>query len=109
MEIRLTQQQVTGIINGLQPYLKQINANLYLYGSRVNLEAKGGDIDLLLIFDSCFQKNNILQNKHYILSDIKKNIGEQKIDLLFASKKDCDANEFIKYIFPSAILMKKFC
>lgn len=53
------------------------NAKIYLFGSRVYDNKKGGDIDLLIFSDKLMQKDaikirNLLWDK----------IGEQKIDIL---------------------------
>lgn len=58
-------------------------AEIYLFGSRVDPQKKGGDIDLLVI-------SQILEftDKMKILSSICKQIGDQKIDLVFAKNTD---------------------
>lgn len=61
-------------INAFDP-----DAEIYLFGSRVDPGKLGGDIDLLVI-------SQILtsSDKHHILSKIFERIEEQKIDLLIA-------------------------
>ena len=51
---------------------------VYLFGSRVDDTKKGGDIDLYLIVN----KPN-LKKKLKFLAKIKKELGEQKIDVVF--------------------------
>ena len=56
------------------------DGEIYLFGSRVDDTKKGGDIDLylnLVDFDNLFEK------KIKFLSRIKKELGEQKIDVVF--------------------------
>ena len=51
-------------------------AEIYLYGSKVDDNAKGGDIDLLVI-----SQKMQLQDKLSVLTKLHKTLGEQKIDL----------------------------
>ena len=52
------------------------DAAIYLFGSRVDDSAKGGDIDLLLLSG----KINLMA-KLDILAQLNQQLGEQKIDL----------------------------
>jgi predicted nucleotidyltransferase len=52
-------------------------ANVYLFGSRANDNAKGGDIDLLVIS----QKIRLME-KLALLAKLHQKLGEQKIDLI---------------------------
>lgn len=51
-------------------------ATVYLYGSRVDDNAKGGDIDLLVL-----SKKIDLMTKLDILAQLHRGLGERKIDL----------------------------
>ncbi len=51
-------------------------ANIYLFGSRANDNARGGDIDLLVI-----SKKLCLTDKLTVLARLHRILGEQKIDL----------------------------
>lgn len=53
------------------------DAEIYLCGSRVNDEASGGDIDIVIKSDTID-----LSSKIKIKKNLFKNIGEQKIDLV---------------------------
>jgi predicted nucleotidyltransferase len=53
---------------------------IYLFGSRVDDSQKGGDIDLYLVINN---KENIFRRKVKFLSRIKREIGDQKIDVVF--------------------------
>ena len=66
------------------------NAKVYLFGSRVDDKKRGGDIDLYIETDI---KENILDRKLKMLVEIKRFLGEQKIDIVI--------NNFLndKYIF----------
>ncbi|NOR80573.1 MAG: nucleotidyltransferase domain-containing protein [Methyloprofundus sp.] len=53
---------------------------LYLFGSRVDDTQKGGDIDLYLVVNN---KENLFIKKIKFLSRIKRELGDQKIDVVF--------------------------
>lgn len=54
-----------------------LEADIYLFGSRVNDNAKGGDIDLLVI-----SKKIKLMDRLAVLAKLHLLLGEQKIDLV---------------------------
>src|SRR5208283_155472 len=56
------------------------NADVYIFGSRVNNNKKGGDIDLYLTTD--IPSSDIVRRKISLLVDMEKAIGEQKIDIV---------------------------
>ncbi|WP_297443783.1 nucleotidyltransferase domain-containing protein [Sulfurimonas sp.] len=60
------------------------NGEIYLFGSRVDDSQKGGDIDLYLVLQD---HSNLFQKKIKFLSSIKKQLGEQKIDIIFNQDK----------------------
>lgn len=62
---------------------------IYLFGSRVDDTKKGGDIDLYLVVEN---KINIFKNKIKFLAKIKRELGEQKIDVIF----NLDSNRLIE-------------
>ena len=53
---------------------------IYLFGSRVDNNQRGGDIDLYLVVDKKLQS---FDNKLKFLAKIKRKLGEQKIDVVF--------------------------
>ncbi|MGB3961449.1 MAG: nucleotidyltransferase domain-containing protein, partial [Sulfurimonas sp.] len=56
------------------------NGEIYLFGSRVDDTKKGGDIDLYLVLQ---EHTNLFEKKIKFLSRIKRELGEQKIDIVF--------------------------
>ena len=56
------------------------SARLYLFGSRANDDAKGGDIDLL-IHSSTMTQNDVRQMRWQLLEQL----GEQKIDITLSA------------------------
>jgi predicted nucleotidyltransferase len=66
-------------INLLKDTLKTISssAKLYLFGSRVDDNKKGGDIDLLVV-----SKDMTKKDLRYLRIEFFKHFGEQKIDIV---------------------------
>jgi len=73
--MRLTQEErteITRTIAGRDPL-----AIIYLFGSRVDDSARGGDLDLLV-----FSREIDLWDRLDILADLHRKLGERKIDLV---------------------------
>ena len=70
------------------------NAKVYLYGSRINDDMKGGDIDLLVISEQLK-----FSDKIDILTRLKKSLGEQKIDLTIKSESQLEGDSFFLDLF----------
>ena len=73
-------------------------AKIYLFGSRVDDEKKGGDIDLLIV-DSLLTKRDL----RILRIDFFQHFGEQKLDIVLDDGKF--ENLFAKYIFQKAVLL----
>lgn len=95
------------IIISIEPFLEEMPAELRLYGSRVNDDLRGGDIDLLLIASSTDQHAKLLNNKYNLLVSIKKNIGDQKIDLTIVTKDMLQTDAFTQLIYGQSIVLKE--
>ncbi len=65
-------QAILGAIGAQDP-----QADVYLFGSRVDDEARGGDIDLLVL-----SHRIDLMAKLDILGELHRRLGERKIDLV---------------------------
>ncbi len=105
--MRLKDAEIMGIVNGIEPFLTIFPVNLRLYGSRVDDNKKGGDIDLMLIVPAD-AKDHMKEIKHKILTEIKKNIGDRKIDLLIFDSFSLESDPFIALVFPSSISLKEW-
>ena len=55
------------------------NSKVFLFGSRVDLKKRGGDIDLYIIPE---KRDNLFDKKLKFLTELKLKIGEQKIDVI---------------------------
>ena len=88
--MRLTEKEISAIKNNILRF--DATAKIYLFGSRVNKNEKGGDIDILVISDKIG-----FNEKIKIRTGIFKEIEEQKLDLVV--KKDFD-DVFVQMIEP---------
>jgi len=106
--MRLIKSEITGLTQAIADNLGDISAELRLFGSRVDDSLKGGDIDLLLIVSNDNDRDQVVYNKHYILADMKTNIGDQKIDLKITTEHELKTDPFLKSIYPSSLQLKVF-
>jgi len=58
------------------------NALVTLFGSRIDDSKKGGDIDLLIKCNETISRDELYALKLKFLVQLKKRIGDQKIDVL---------------------------
>ncbi|HUZ60529.1 MAG TPA: nucleotidyltransferase domain-containing protein [Hanamia sp.] len=86
--MRLTKKEISSIKSNILNFDE--DAKVFLFGSRVNKSAKGGDIDILVISDKIG-----FAEKIKIKTGIFKEIEEQKLDLVI--KKDFN-NTFVRLI-----------
>jgi hypothetical protein len=103
--MRLTPEEINGIVTALSIFMASYNSELRLYGSRTKDELKGGDIDLLLITEQREAATNLLMQKHKILAAIKQLIGEQRIDFKIIAKAAIHDDPFVSIILPQSILL----
>jgi predicted nucleotidyltransferase len=81
--MRLTTEQITVIKQKANSIFGK-NAEVFLFGSRVDDTKKGGDIDLYI---QSSDKNNLWQKKIDFLVQLKLTIGDQKIDVVISKDK----------------------
>ena len=77
--MRLSQEQIINIKESAESVFGK-SAEVYLFGSRVQDQKKGGDIDLLI--DSTSKELLTIENKINFLVTLKKRLGDQKIDVV---------------------------
>lgn len=69
------------------------DCTIFLYGSRTDLKAKGGDIDLLILSQKLTFKDKLT-----LLSKIKESLGDQKIDLTILDKASFLKDQFFQQL-----------
>jgi predicted nucleotidyltransferase len=67
------------------------NSKIYLFGSRVDDNKRGGDIDIFVEAD----RDSSLKERIDILTDIEVNGVERKVDLIIKSPNSKEQNIFI--------------
>jgi len=87
--MRLTEYQILAINQIAKQYFGN-SARVYLFGSRVDNNRKGGDIDLLIKSRSTTLLT--FKNKIQFLVDLKSTIGDRKIDVIFDIKNSYSGN-----------------
>lgn len=85
--MRLSKHAVDVIKKNFILFFKK--GDIFLFGSRVDDSKKGGDIDLYLAVEN---HQNLFEKKIKFLSRIKRELGDQKIDVVF----NLDANRLIE-------------
>ena len=95
--MRLTKQQISIIKTEIKQ--KDKEANIYLFGSRVDDTQRGGDIDIL-VHSQVIDKLKSRQIKWRLMELL----GEQKID--FVVSKDLK-EPFVQLIFPTSVQILK--
>jgi hypothetical protein len=100
--MRLSPNTIAAIRAGIDVVAAGKPYRLFLHGSRVSDEKKGGDIDLLLLCDS-ITLSFFRSSKLAILMNIEKCLGEQHIDLTIASNEGSDQSDFVRLILENAL------
>jgi len=85
--MRLSKEYIGVIKNYFKEFFKE--GEIYLFGSRIDDSKRGGDIDLYLVVK---EHQNLFEKKIKFLSRIKRELGEQKIDIVF----NIDSNRLIE-------------
>ncbi len=93
--MRLSAHQRESIKRSVEQVLP--GAEVLLYGSRTDDQKRGGDIDLLVLSRSDFDRSASIK----ILAALYRAIGEQKIDLLVEDPNRL--SDFARIVRPSAI------
>ncbi|MCK5663352.1 MAG: nucleotidyltransferase domain-containing protein [Thiotrichaceae bacterium] len=78
--MRLNHFEIKSIITETKNHFGE-HARVYLFGSRVDDNKKGGDIDLYI---TAHKNEDLYQQKLQFLIKLQQKIGEQKIDLILA-------------------------
>ena len=82
--MRLTLKEIEVIVQNVRHYFGD-DAKVTLFGSRVDDEQKGGDIDLYI---EKVNESDSLDKKLAFITELKAQLGEQKIDVVFANNSN---------------------
>ncbi|OFZ28790.1 MAG: hypothetical protein A2622_06825 [Bdellovibrionales bacterium RIFCSPHIGHO2_01_FULL_40_29] len=100
--MRLSHKEVASIKSAFSVVLADHPYELYLFGSRVDDNKKGGDIDLLVVVSTA-QKSSVADQKTVIRKKIFESIPEQKIDITVATPEELRSDDFLVSIMEYAI------
>lgn len=101
--MRLTKDQINAFVETLSEY--KFCGELRLYGSRADDNARGGDIDLILIVEQATDQHRLNDTKYKILTQFKNRIGDQKIDLLITTFDKAKNDPFVQHLLPDSKLI----
>lgn len=80
--MRLSEFEINAIKTAINKYFEQ-GAKVYLFGSRVDEDKHGGDIDLYV--ETELTGEELISAKLQAMSEIQLQIGDRKIDIVTAS------------------------
>ena len=91
--MRLTPEQISSIITTLLEFSP--TGSIYLHGSRLDENKKGGDIDLFFVVDDSNFKD-LAKQKHIMIANLSLRLNEQKVDLILLSDSKASSYEFFQ-------------
>lgn len=89
--MRLSNSEIKTILQVMRVH--SIHGQVYLHGSRIDDQKKGGDIDLFLVVDDS-EIQKLSNQKYKIAAELSRQLREQKVDLLILSKSESKDHEF---------------
>ncbi len=101
--MRLTEHQRISIIENAKIIFGD-NSKVYLFGSRVDDNKRGGDIDL---FIECSKDKNNYDNKISYVARLYTAIGEQKIDVVLKTLGEDDDRLIVSEALRKGILLER--
>lgn len=99
--VRLTPREQLALRTACQQVLTP-DCTVYLYGSRTDRNARGGDIDLLIV-DPGLAPERELQVHAALFAALEAHLGERRVDLLFTRRLDEQATPFVQHVAPTAV------
>jgi predicted nucleotidyltransferase len=88
--VRLSEREILAIRHVLDAELAgYAGARAWLFGSRTNMQAKGGDIDLFIEVEGDIQDELALARR--LGAAFMKNLGERKIDIVLKGRNSLDS------------------
>lgn len=100
--MRLSDTERSSIIEAFNKFSKP-SMRLYLFGSRADDSKKGGDIDLLIVMGQAELKSEFKRLDFIV--ELKKKIGERKIDVTLALVDELKTNSFLVGVMDSAVTL----
>jgi ribosomal protein S18 acetylase RimI-like enzyme len=95
--MRLTEHEIATIQSTSHKVFGH-KASVWLFGSRVDDSKRGGDIDLLILAPDLPQKTAFMKQDIAFCVQLKSQLGEQKIDTLYATPDDLVSDPFLRTV-----------
>ncbi len=95
--MRLSSKEVAAIKTAFSNIFPREDYTLYLFGSRVHDDRKGGDIDLLVVTSAAYREL-FVNSKAKVRLKIFENIPEQRIDITVAMPEELQTDVFLQSI-----------
>ncbi len=100
--MRLSSKEISVIKSAFRTVFGDFSFSLYLFGSRTDIQKKGGDIDLLLVVPA-ERKTFAVDKKSAVRLKIFETLAEQRIDITVATSEEIKTDVFLLSIMKSAI------
>lgn len=100
--MRLTDKEVTQIKKSMRQFPETANCKLFLFGSRLADNKRGGDIDLLLLCPED-QFSELLAKKFLIKATLEFDLDDQRVDLTLVTQKRIKEDLFLSQVFADAL------
>lgn len=100
--MRLNQFQIDTIIELSKKHFGQ-QTTVYLFGSRTDDKQKGGDIDLLI--RNLNEATLTTESKIHFLAELKTQIGDRKIDVVFDNAITRQKNNFYRSVIRQKVAL----
>ena len=106
--MRITVSEKDFIVTTLESFFAHTKIQIFLYGSRVDDQLRGGDIDLFVLVPDEKLLQEIRLKQHIVLATLKTGtpLGEQRIDLKFLHPSQLN-EPFYEQIAKNAVKLNK--
>lgn len=101
--MRLTRPERTALLRALAPARARGLVEVRLFGSRTQPDARGGDIDLLLLVRDDAARRTLGALRPELLVALKDELGEQKFDLVIATAAQSKLDPFLRDVMRSSV------
>lgn len=95
LEIRLADNEVHAIEQAARQILPA-GTQIKAFGSRLDLDRLGGDIDLLVVLPQAVQATQKVAWRNEFIAQLYFKLGEQKIDVIMTDMKTPDDRPVVK-------------
>jgi predicted nucleotidyltransferase len=103
--MRLTSEEARALCAAVEPYLGAQRAVLYLYGSRVDDQRRGGDIDLVLVAE---EPPSLREQSHHIVAEMKERLGARRCDFAIIDAGSAASDVHWSDVLRDAVVLRRW-